>query len=381
MTTRLTRRDAIAATVAAGFAIMGGSLPEASGKENAIAGVWESRETRRWRDSARRRVSIPDVPKKVAPAQPLAQQFVSVINPELLATYAREPFAGQRVSAEAKTEIPITGKLHGWGSNQGNADLVSQSDAQLILSLDRASTTSSSTLDALQSCCDTPVVLVDASSTTFADAFRAAGELLGEEERCEELAIYMEKAQETLALAREQLPTGEIKTVLVAEGDDGLLTRGQGSFHSVLMDMVGARLATDSPSQGQPLIMSKDDVLTWNPDVVIFDGSEAFEQVRSGAGEVFELWKDVPAIMRGDYYHAPDGWLNFPPLQPQAIGALWLFSVLYPNACSYDIAQYAREYYTLFMGWTPCVNAVRGWVSQAKGNAWPAPVNSEQAAS
>lgn len=256
----------------------------------------------------------------------------------------------------------------------GGANTVRQAEVQLVLSVDRAASTQPAVLDELQDACGAPVVLVDAGTNTFADAFRAVGEVLGEEERCEELAVYMENAQELLASARMQVPSDEAKTVLVAEGDEGLLTRGQGSFHAVLADMVGARLVVDAPSQNQPLIMSKEDILVWDPDVVIFDSAETFEQVRSGVGEAFKLWCDVPAITRGAYYSAPDGWLNFPPLQPHAIGALWLFSTLYPDICTYDIVQWAQEYYSLFMGWTPCVSLIKSWLSQATGYTCPLPV-------
>lgn len=114
MTNGLTRRDALAAAAVAGFTIMGGGSVPAEAKERAGAGRWKDKDTRCWRDSAGRGVVVQPSPKKVAPAQPLAQQMVSVINPELLAAYSREPFAGQRVLSEPGEQgIPVTGKLHG----------------------------------------------------------------------------------------------------------------------------------------------------------------------------------------------------------------------------------------------------------------------------
>ena len=78
--------------------------------------------------------------------------------------------------------------------------------------------------------------------------------------------------------------------------------------------------------------VSIEQVLRWNPDVVITIDPNFYALARS-----HPMWRELPAIKAGRFYLAPSlpfGWIDFPPSINRLIGLRWLARILYPQTLS-----------------------------------------------
>ena len=97
--------------------------------------------------------------------------------------------------------------------------------------------------------------------------------------------------------------------------------------------------------------ISIEQVLRWNPDVVI-----TIDATFYGAARTHPLWSGLPAIKAGRFYLAPSvpyGWIDFPPSINRLIGLRWLARILYPQAFPEDLRPIVRDFYTRLYHQTP----------------------------
>ena len=87
-------------------------------------------------------------------------------------------------------------------------------------------------------------------------------------------------------------------------------------------------------------------ILLWNPDVILFAPGSIYAVVGEDAA-----WKQVAAIQSGAYYEVPFGpynWMGFPPSVQRYLGMLWMAELLYPEAAEDDLYAEVAEYFRLF---------------------------------
>lgn len=92
--------------------------------------------------------------------------------------------------------------------------------------------------------------------------------------------------------------------------------------------------------------MDLEQIMVWNPDVIIFAPDTIYDTVSSDTA-----WQQLTAISSGNYYktpYGPYGWLSSPPSVQRYLGMLWLGALLYPDYCEYDLQTEVTEYYKLF---------------------------------
>ena len=203
-------------------------------------------------------------------------------------------------------------------------------------------------MDALQEQVGIPVILIEANIDQNPAAYRTLGELLGEEERAEELASYCE---EVIAEAQEKAATiPEEDRVRVYYGqDDGLSTILSGTIHSQIYELIGAEIVVDADNaqvqQGGGTV-SMEQFLAWDPDVIMFVDGSIYDTVADDP-----TWSALTAIQNGSYYEIPTepyNWLGRPPGPNRMIGVRWLGNLLYPDLYDYDIEQEVKDYFSLF---------------------------------
>ena len=168
-------------------------------------------------------------------------------------------------------------------------------------------------------------------------------------ERGEELAAYCE---ELLADAKEKaaaIPDDARTTVFYASGDAGLDTMLSGTIHAQIYELVGARLVADAENvqvQKGGGSVSMEQLLVWDPDVIMFAQDSIYDQV---AGD--ETWGALSAVQNGTFYEIPTepyNWLGRPPGPNRMVGIRWLGQLLYPEIFDYDIEEEVRECFRLF---------------------------------
>lgn len=132
--------------------------------------------------------------------------------------------------------------------------------------------------------------------------------------------------------------------------DRGVNVIAEGSFHAETINMMGRNLAVveDVVSKGTGNEVDLEQILLWNPDVIIFAPDSCYDSIATS-----EQWQSVSAVAAGTYYKtplSPYGWLSSPPAVQRYLGMLWLGTLLYPEYAEYDLQEKVTEYYKLFYG-------------------------------
>jgi iron complex transport system substrate-binding protein len=140
------------------------------------------------------------------------------------------------------------------------------------------------------------------------------------------------------------------KSILYCLGDKGVNVIAEGSFHAETVNMMANNLAVveDVVSKGTGNEVDLEQILLWNPDVIIFAPDSCYASVGTE-----EQWQSVSAIADGNYFetpYGPYGWLSSPPSVQRYLGMLWLGELLYPDYTEYDLQEKVTEYYKLFYG-------------------------------
>ena len=143
---------------------------------------------------------------------------------------------------------------------------------------------------------------------------------------------------------------GARKTLLYCLGDKGVNVIAKGSFHGETINFMSDNLAVveDVVSSGAGNEVDLEQILLWDPDVIIFAPDSCYEAIASS-----EQWQSAGAVARGEYYKTPSGpygWLSSPPAVQRYLGMLWLGELLYPGYAEYDLQEKVTEYYKLFYG-------------------------------
>ena len=302
--------------------------------------------TRVFTDSVGREVEVPAQIDKVALSGPMAQIVLFALCPDKLVGVSNAwSTEAEQYLDEKYFTMPEIGQLYG-GKGELNPETLLQSGAQIVIDVGEPKGSIAEDLDALQEQTGIPFVHITATTETTGDAYRMLGDLLNMKDEAETLAAYCEKVYDrTVSIAGSV----EKANVLYVTGDAGQNVIASGSYHAEILDLLTNNLAVvdDPSSKGTGNEVSMEQILTWNPDVVVFAPESIYATVQDDAA-----WQSVTAIKNGAYYEVPFGpynWMGFPPSVQRYLGMMWLSKVLYPDATvQYDLFDDVHEYYELF---------------------------------
>ena len=302
--------------------------------------------TRVFTDSVGREVEVPAQIDKVALSGPMAQIVLFALCPDKLVGVSNAwSTEAEQYLDEKYFTMPEIGQLYG-GKGELNPETLLQSGAQIVIDVGEPKGSIAEDLDALQEQTGIPFVHITATTETTGDAYRMLGDLLNMKDEAETLAAYCENIYDrTVSIAGSV----EKANVLYVTGDMGQNVIAAGSYHAEILDLLTNNLAVvDEPSsKGTGTEVSMEQILTWDPDVVIFAPESIYDTVADDAA-----WQSVTAIKNGAYYEVPFvpyNWMGFPPSVQRYLGMMWLSKVLYPDATAeYDLFSDVQEYYKLF---------------------------------
>ncbi len=302
--------------------------------------------TRVFTDSVGREVEVPAQIDKVALSGPMAQIVLFALCPDKLVGVSNAWSAeAEQYLGEDYFNLPEIGQLYG-GKGELNLETLLQSGAQIVIDVGEPKGSIAEDLDALQEQTGIPFVHITATTETTGDAYRMLGDLLNMKDEAQTLAAYCEKIYDrTVSIAGSV----EKANVLYVTGDAGQNVIASGSYHAEILDLLANNLAVvdDPSSKGTGNEVSMEQILTWDPDVVVFAPESIYATVQDDAA-----WQSVTAIKNGAYYEVPFGpynWMGFPPSVQRYLGMMWLSKVLYPDATvQYDLFDDVHEYYELF---------------------------------
>lgn len=302
-------------------------------------------ETRVFTDSTGREVTVPTQIDKVAISGPLAQIVVFALCPDKLVGVANEwDESAQQFLDEKYYNLPLLGQLYG-GKGELNLETLLSSEAQVVIDVGEAKGTIAEDMDALQEQTGIPFVHIDAKLASMDETYTMLGDLLGMTDEAKTLSDYCRATYDKVSAIADGV---EKANLLYVTGDTGLNVIAQGSFHAEVIDMLSNNLAVvDEPSsKGTGNEVDMEQILNWNPDVILFAPGSIYATVGEDAA-----WQGVTAIQNGAYYEVPVGpynWMGFPPSVQRLLGMQWMAKVLYPDAVDYDMYEAASTYFQMF---------------------------------
>ena len=301
-------------------------------------------------DAAGRAVPIPEKVARVFPAGPPAAILLYTLAPDILIGWPRAnrpeecEFMLQEVCAR-----PEIGRLTGRG-NTANLEAVLALKPDLILDVGSTNPTFVSLAQRVQEQTGIPYALLDGRFAAIVPTYRKLGELTHRPQEAEALARYAEETMATIKQRVDKIPAAARPRVYYARGPRGLETGLGGSINVETIEFLGAHnVAADRT--GGLAVVSLEQVLLWNPDVIITIDADFAASVRNDP-----LWASVAAVRDGRVHLSPKlpfGWVDFPPSVNRLIGLWWLAKILYPAQFPEDIRALTRDFYGRFYHMTP----------------------------
>lgn len=295
-------------------------------------------------DSAGRKIELPGRPGRIYAAGPPASILVFAIAPDKLIGWTSAWRAAERRFIPGRyADLPTLGRLTGRG-NTANVEVVLQSRPDLIIDYGTVSPTLASLADRVQQQTGIPYLLLDGDFDRMPGAIRQIGFASGEEGRAEALARYAQETVSDIKRRVVKVPPSRRPRVYYGRGPQGLNTGLAGSITTEFIEQLGAINVAAGLGHGGLVQVSIEQVLAWNPDVIVTIDSSFYALART-----HPQWRDLPAISAGRLFLAPTlpfGWIDFPPSINRLIGLRWLARILYPDAFPEDLRPIVRDFYT-----------------------------------
>lgn len=296
-------------------------------------------------DSLGRTFTFDEPITRIAVTAPLSQIVVFAIAPDLLVGVA-EPWddGAIRFLDEEYYSIPVLGQLYG-GRGGFSLEELLNCDPQVVIDVGEPSEGLGADLDNLTEQTGIPFIHVTATIDSMDACYTMLGSLLGREEQGALLGDYCVSVYNRSAAIAQ---SSDKPSVLYVLGDRGLNVLAKGSYHSTVLDMMTDNAAVvDNPvSKGTGNEVDMEQMLIWNPDVIIFAQGSIYDTVGDDP-----LWQGVSAIANGRYYEAPVGpynWMGYPPSVQRLLGMMWMTKLLYPDQADYDLYEETAKYFELF---------------------------------
>jgi iron complex transport system substrate-binding protein len=299
-------------------------------------------------DSAGRQVAVPDRIERVFAAGPPASILLYILAPDRMIGWPRAPHPEELpYIAPEYRGLPEVGWLTGRGDTV-NLEVLLQSQPDLIFDFGSVRDTYVSLAERVQAQTGIPYLLIDGTFANTAAAVRLLGEVLGVEDRAEQIASYVESTFARIDATLAQVPQDQRPRVYLARGPSGLETGLQGSINTEIIERVGGVNVARDPSGARRGIVQVpiEQVVVWNPDTVITWDPNFYESVWKDF-----YWQSVDAVAAGRVYlspTAPFGWIDRPPSLNRMIGLEWLGGLFYPGHLNQDLREVTRSFYDLF---------------------------------
>jgi iron complex transport system substrate-binding protein len=327
------------------------SLLAAGATTCLLPGLAWAQSGRSFLDSAGRKVELPERVDRIYAAGPPASILVFAIVPDKLIGWttawreAERPFISRKYA-----DLPTLGRLTGRG-NTANVEVVLRAKPDLIIDYGTVSPTLASLADRVQQQTGIPYLLLDGDFGRTGDAIRLIGAAAREEGRAAALARYAQETVSDIERRVAKVPSARRPRVYYGRGPQGLNTGLAGSITTEFIEQLGAVNVAAGLGRGGLVQVSIEQVLLWNPDVIITIDSNFH-----AAARIHPQWRELPAIKSGRFYLAPTlpfGWIDSPPSINRLIGLRWLARILYPDAFPEDLRPIVRDFYTRCYHQTP----------------------------
>lgn len=301
-------------------------------------------------DMAGRRVEVPGEIDSVFSASPVSAIFLYMIAPDKLLGWNYDLNDMEKsIILEEYQSLPNFGM-----GDAINYEAVIAAGPTIAVNCGTINDAMISDCDAMSERLGIPVVAVDSQLNHSAEAFRFMGELLGAEEQGEALAAYAEKTFGDIQSLAD-IPEEKRVRVYYGNGEDSLETAPAGSSHAQILDAINAiNVAELELGDGSRVQISAEQLLAWDPDVIIVNGEPKADMSGSAAAEAILKNPDyasLKAVQELKVYgtpNAPFSWVDRPPGPNRLIGMRWFSALIYPEFINCDVKEEVHEFFDLF---------------------------------
>jgi iron complex transport system substrate-binding protein len=308
-------------------------------------------------DAAGRAVPIPERVTRVFPAGPPAAILLYTLAPDLLIGWPRANRADEcEYMLPDVCRRPEVGRITGRG-NTANLEVVLALKPDLIVDVGSTSPTFVSLASRVQEQTGIPYALLDGRFDAIVPTYRKLGELTHRQAAADVLVRYAEETTSTIRQRVDKIPVERRPRVYYARGPRGLETGLGGSINVETIEFLGARNVAAERTGGLAIV-SVEQVMLWNPDVIVTIDRDFAANVRGDP-----VWKAVKAVRDGRVHLSPKlpfGWVDFPPSVNRLIGLWWLAKILYPEQFPEDLRALTRDFYRRFYHVTPTDAQIEG---------------------
>lgn len=336
--------------------LTGYSETKAATEEQAQSGeqdaTQETAETREITDMAGRKVTVPAAEniESVFSAGPVAAIFLYMVAPDKLLGWNYELNDVEKsIILDKYQDLPNFGM-----GDAVNYEAVIAANPTIAINSGKINDTMVSDCDALSESLGIPVVAVDNELNNSAEAFRFMGELLGVEDHAEELAQYAEQVFTDIN-ALSDIPEEKKVSVYFGNGEDSLETAPRGSQHAQILDVINAVNVADLElGDGSRVQISAEQLLAWDPDVIVVNGEPKADKSGNSAAEDILSNPDyasLKAVQDQKVYgtpNAPFSWVDRPAGPNRLIGMRWFSALIYPEYIKCDINEEIHKFFDLF---------------------------------
>lgn len=312
----------------------------------------ETAETREITDMAGRKVAVPTAEniESVFSAGPVAAIFLYMVAPDKLLGWNYELNDVEKsIILDKYQDLPNFGM-----GDAVNYEAVIAANPTIAINSGKINDAMVSDCDALSESLGIPVVAVDNELNNSVEAFRFMGELLGVEDHAEELAQYAEQVFTDIN-ALSDIPEEKKVSVYFGNGEDSLETAPRGSQHAQILDAINAVNVADLElGDGSRVQISAEQLLAWDPDVIVVNGEPKADKSGSSAAEDILSNPDyasLKAVQDQKVYgtpNAPFSWVDRPAGPNRLIGMRWFSALIYPEYIKCDINEEIHKFFDLF---------------------------------
>lgn len=317
----------------------------ASSNAGANGQAASTQQTREFTDSAGRTVEVPANIDRIAPSGFTAQQVLLTMAPDKMVGLAQNLSDDQvKIFGDEFANKPVFGAFLG-SKDTFNREAVANADPQIIIDTGEAKKGIADDMDNLQEQTGIPCVFIETSLSNYGDGYRMLGDLLGDTDRGNQIADYLDNAYNEVDQTMQQIPSDQRANIAYMVGEQGTNAIAQGSFQGQVIDLVANNVVTAEKvsGSGNGNEISMEQMANWNPDVVIFQKQSVYDSAQDDPA-----WQTIAAMQNGKDYVCPSApwcWLNNPPSVNQMLGLQWLPRVLYPDQFDSSIQDVTKQYF------------------------------------
>lgn len=176
------------------------------------------------------------------------------------------------------------------------------------------------------------------------------GILLGQRRKAEALVAYHQRTRSALVSRTVGRAAARPKVVYFNRVENGLRPAGAESYMDFLIQVAGGHNVASAMGQVNADV-TLEQVIAWNPDVVLLGGFDAALPAHLYADP---KWRALRAVRERRVYKMPVGGYRWdPPSHESPLGWLWLQGLLYPEAPAVELRKEVRSLYQMLYGQRP----------------------------